>query len=44
VSCFAAAFDGLVRIAGPALFVVLCLAALILFGRVTWRGVRRRTL
>ena len=44
LSGFAAAFDGLVRIAGPALFVVLCLAALAIFGRMAWRRVRRRTL
>jgi hypothetical protein len=44
VSGFAAAFDGLIRIAGPTLFVVLCLSALVFFGRLAWRGVRRRTL
>jgi hypothetical protein len=44
VSGFAAAFDGLVRVAGPALFVLLCLAALAVLGRLAWRRVRRRTL
>jgi len=44
VSGFAAALDGLIRIAGPALFVLLCLAALAVLGRLAWRGVRRRTL
>lgn len=44
VSGFAAAFDGLIRIAGPALFVLLCLAALVVLGRLAWRRVRRRTL
>jgi len=44
VSGFAAAFDGLVRVAGPLLFVVLLLAALAALGRLAWRGVRRRAL
>jgi len=44
VSGFTAAFDGLVRIAGPALFVLLCLAALAISGRLAWRGIRRRNL
>ena len=44
VSGFAAAFDGLVRIAGPLLFVVLLLLALLVAGRFTWRGLRRRAL
>jgi hypothetical protein len=44
VSGFAAAFDGLVRIAGPTLFVLLCLAGLVLLGRVAWRGMHRRIL
>lgn len=44
VSGFAAAFDGVVRIAGPTLFVLLCIAALVVFGRVAWRGMQRRIL
>ena len=44
VSGFTTAFDGLVRAAGPALFVLLFLGALAVLGRWTWRGVRRRTL
>jgi hypothetical protein len=44
LSGFAAAFDGLIRIAGPALFVLLCLAVLAVLGRWAWRETRRRTL
>ncbi|HUC37240.1 MAG TPA: DUF4349 domain-containing protein [Acidimicrobiales bacterium] len=44
VSGFAAAFDGLVRIAGPALFVLLCLMVAIILGRLAWRSARRRFL
>jgi hypothetical protein len=44
LSGFAAAFDGLIRIAGPALFVLLCVAALAVLGRWAWRETRRRTL
>ena len=44
VSGFASAFDGLVRAAGPLLFVVLLLAAAVALGRLTWRGLRRRAL
>ena len=44
VSGFTAAFDGLVRGLGPALFVILCLAALAFVGRLGWRSVRRRAL
>ena len=44
VSGFATAFDGLVRIAGPLLFVVLVLLAALVVGRVTWRALRRRAL
>ena len=44
LSGFAAAFDGLIRIAGPALFVLLCVAALAVLGRCAWRETRRRTL
>jgi hypothetical protein len=41
---FVAGFDWLVRIAGPTLFVLLCLAALGVVGRFGWRAVRRRML
>ncbi|MHB8329609.1 MAG: DUF4349 domain-containing protein, partial [Acidimicrobiales bacterium] len=41
---FVAGFEGLVRIAGPTLFVVLCLGVLVGVGRFTWRALRRRTL
>jgi hypothetical protein len=41
---FVAGFDWLVRIAGPTLFVLLCLAALAVVGRFGWRAVRRRML
>jgi len=44
LSGFAAAFDGLIRIAGPALFVLLCVAAFAVLGRWAWRETRRRTL
>jgi Domain of unknown function (DUF4349) len=44
LSGFAAAFDGLIRIAGPALFVLLCVAALAVLGRWAWRETRRRAL
>jgi len=44
VSGFAAAFDGLVRGLGPALFVILCLAAVGFLGRLGWRSVRRHAL
>ncbi len=43
VSGFTAAFDGLLRIAGPLLFALLLLAALLLLGRLAWRAARRRT-
>ena len=41
---FVAGFDWLVRIAGPTLFVLLCLAVLAVLGRFGWRAVRRRML
>ncbi|HEX3839750.1 MAG TPA: DUF4349 domain-containing protein [Acidimicrobiales bacterium] len=41
---FVSGFEWLVRIAGPALFVLLCLAALVVLGRFGWRAVRRRML
>ena len=34
--------EWLIRIAGPTLFVLLCLLALFLLGRVCWRAARRR--
>jgi hypothetical protein len=39
---FAAGFEWLIRIAGPLLFALLLLAALLLLGRVTWRATERR--
>jgi hypothetical protein len=41
---FAAGVDGIIRIAGPALFALLCLAALLLGGRLTWRRLQRHNL
>jgi hypothetical protein len=41
---FAVGVDGLIRLAGPALFALLCLAALVLGGRLTWRRLQRRSL
>jgi hypothetical protein len=41
---FVAGFDWLVRIAGPTLFVLLCLAVLAVLGRFAWRAARRRML
>jgi hypothetical protein len=41
---FAIGVDGLIRLAGPALFALLCLAALVLGGRLTWRRLQRRSL
>jgi hypothetical protein len=41
---FVSGFEWLIRIAGPTLFAVLCLAALVLLGRFAWRAVRRRML
>jgi hypothetical protein len=39
---FAAGFEWLIRIAGPLLFALLVLAALLLLGRWTWRATERR--
>jgi hypothetical protein len=39
---FAAGVEWLIRIAGPLLFALLLLAALLLFGRWTWRATERR--
>jgi Domain of unknown function (DUF4349) len=41
---FAAGVDGIIRIAGPTLFALLCLAALLLGGRLTWRRLQRHNL
>ncbi len=43
VGGFVRAVEGLIRVSGPALFVLLCLGVLGLLGRGAWRyGVRRR--
>lgn len=39
---FVAGFEWLIRIAGPLLFALLVLAALLLLGRWTWRATERR--
>jgi hypothetical protein len=41
---FAVGVDGVIRLAGPVLFALLCLAALVLGGRLTWRRLQRRSL
>jgi Domain of unknown function (DUF4349) len=41
---FASGVDGIIRIAGPTLFALLCLAVLVLGGRVTWRRLQRHNL
>jgi len=41
---FVSGFEWLLRIAGPTLFVLLCLAALAVLGRWAWRATRRRML
>jgi hypothetical protein len=41
---FAVGVDGIIRLAGPALFALLCLAALVLGGRFTWRRLQRHAL
>jgi hypothetical protein len=41
---FVKGFEWLVRAAGPALFAMLCLIALLLLGRFGWRATRRRML
>ena len=41
---FVSGFEWLLRIAGPTLFVLLCLAALAALGRWAWRATRRRML
>jgi len=44
VDGFVSGFEWLLRIAGPTLFVLLCLAALAVLGRWGWRATRRRML
>ena len=41
---FVSGFEWLLRIAGPTLFILLCLAALAVLGRWAWRATRRRML
>jgi hypothetical protein len=41
---FVAGAEGLIRIAGPALFVLLCLAAVLLGGQLFWRRLQRHNL
>jgi hypothetical protein len=44
ISGFVSGFEWLIRIAGPTLFVLLCLAAVLVLGRWAWRATRRRML
>jgi hypothetical protein len=41
---FAVGVDGIIRLGGPFLFALLCLAALVLGGRLTWRRLQRHNL
>lgn len=41
---FVAGSEGLIRIAGPALFALLCLAVVLLGGQLFWRRLQRRNL
>lgn len=41
---FAVGVDGIIRLAGPAFFALLCLVALVLGGRLTWRRLQRHNL
>jgi uncharacterized protein DUF4349 len=41
---FASGVDGLVRIAGPVLFTLLCAAVLLILGRLSWRRYQRHRL
>jgi Domain of unknown function (DUF4349) len=41
---FAAGFNGLIRIAGPVLFALLCLGLLLLGGKLFWRRLQRHNL
>jgi hypothetical protein len=42
ISGFVAGVEWIIRAAGPALFALLCLAALLIFGRLGWRAGQRR--
>jgi hypothetical protein len=44
VGGFVGDFEGVIRVAGPALFTLLCLAALALGGRALWRRYQRHNL
>lgn len=44
VGGFVSGIEWIIRIAGPLLLVLLCLAGLVLLGRLTWRVSRRRML
>lgn len=44
VGGFVSGFEWVVRVAGPTLFALLCLAALLVLGRFAWRATRRRML
>ena len=44
VGGFVGDLEGLIRAAGPALFTLLCLAALALGGRALWRRYQRHNL
>src|ERR1035437_3859877 len=44
ISGFVSGFEWLIRIAGPTVFVLLCLAVVLLLGRWAWRATRRRML
>ena len=39
---FVAGFEWLIRIAGPLLFALICLGALLAIGRLAWRAKQRR--
>src|ERR1035441_2982971 len=41
ISGFVSGFEWLIRIAGPTVFVLLCLAAVLVLGRWAWRATRR---
>ena len=41
---FIVGMEGLVRIAGPVLFVLLCVGALVIGGRLSWRRLQRHNL